>query len=93
MITIRPWTGMQECCVINGYLKSRQHAKMDIFRSFRELVLKQLSHKLLNQKKNQKICEKSLSIVYANAKFELNNAETYLIRKNPKIIINFFGKF
>ena len=35
MITIRPWTGMQECCVINGSLKSRQHAKMDIFRSFR----------------------------------------------------------
>ena len=45
-------------------------------------VLKQLSHKLLNQKKSKKICENSLLFVYANAKFELNNEETNLIRKN-----------
>ena len=56
-------------------------------------MLKQLSHKLLNQKKSQKICEKSLLFVYSNVNFELNDEETYLIRKNPKIIIKCFDEY
>ena len=55
-------------------------------------VLKQLSQKLLNEKKSQKICEKSLLFVYANVNFERNDEETYLTRKNPKIIIKCFGE-
>ena len=76
MITIRPLTGMQECCVINGSLKSRQHAKMDIFRSFRELLcVKATFPQIVKSVESQKICEKSILFVCANVKFELNNEE------------------